>query len=220
MTQQEYTDYIAHGGKWGYTNGVPNGKKKAAKKYMNSVGKYMNSVGKYVKNSVGKEMGYIGDKITERRSFEGAMDVQSKNLEKDFRQIKGNPKHYRPNAYKEPVNTEIVTLDGKTYQVDVSNRSAKEAFKKYKQLQIASKKAAKGTFTSARRFGKNQDDIKKSPGVNQVYNTLAKNKETELELILRARAGQQHKARTDAIIKKAQEADKLRYPNKKNKKKR
>ena len=29
MTQQEYNDYIAHGGKWGYTNGVPNGKKKA-----------------------------------------------------------------------------------------------------------------------------------------------------------------------------------------------
>ena len=61
MTQQEYNDYIAHGGKWGYTNGVPNGKKKAAKKYMNSVdkyskngvGEYMNSVGNYFKNGVG-----------------------------------------------------------------------------------------------------------------------------------------------------------------------
>lgn len=29
MTQQEYNDYIAHGEKWGYTNGIPNGKKKA-----------------------------------------------------------------------------------------------------------------------------------------------------------------------------------------------
>ena len=207
MTQQEYNDYIAHGGKWGYTNGVPNGKKKAAKKYMNSVGKYVN---------------HIGDKVKERLSFGGAMEVQNKNLEKELHQIKGSSKSksYRPNAHKEPVNTEIVTLDGRTYKVDVSNRSAKNAFKKYKQLQVASKKAAKGTLTSARRFGKNQDDINKSPGVNQVYNTLAKNKETELELILRARAGQQHKARTDAIIKKAQEADKLRYPNKKNKKKR
>ena len=44
---------------------------------------------------------------------------------------------------------------------------------------------------------------------------MVRNGNTELELILRARAGQQHKARTDAIIKKAQEADKLRYPNKK-----
>ena len=200
MTQQEYNDYIAHGGKWGYTNGVPNGKKKAVKKYMNNV----------------------GDKVKERLSFGGAMEVQNKNLEKEFRRIKGSSKSksYRPNAYKEPVNTEIVTLDGRTYEVDVSNRSAKNAFKKYKQQQIAAKKATKGTLSAARRFGKNRDDIKKSPGVNQIYNTLAKNKETELELLLRATAGQQHKARTDAIIKKAQEADKLRYPNKKRKKKR
>ena len=61
MTQQEYNDYIAHGGKWGYTNGVPNGKRKAVKKYKNSVdkylkngvGEYMNSVGNYFKNGVG-----------------------------------------------------------------------------------------------------------------------------------------------------------------------
>jgi len=61
MTQQEYNDYIAHGGKWGYTNGVPNGKRKAVKKYKNSVdkylkngvGEYMNSVGNYYKNGVG-----------------------------------------------------------------------------------------------------------------------------------------------------------------------
>lgn len=139
MTTQEYNDYIAHGGKWGYTNGVPNGKKKAVKKYMNSVGKYFkNGVGKYMKNRID----YIDDKITERRSFEGAMDVQSKYLEKEFRRIKSNSKSksYRPNAYKEPVNTEIVTLDGKTYQVDVSNRSAKNALKKYKQTQNAAKK--------------------------------------------------------------------------------
>ena len=213
MTQQEYNDYIAHGGKWGYTNGVPNGKKKAAKKYMNSVGKY-------VKNGIGKEMGYIGDKITERRSFEGAMEVQNKNLEKDLRRIKGNPKHYRPNAYKEPVNTEIVTLDGKTYQVDVSNRSAKNASKKYKQTQNAAQKAEKGAFTAVKRFNKTMDDVKKTRGAEQMVNTITKNNETEQELLLRAIAGQQHKARTDAIIKKAQEADKLRYPNKKNKKKR
>ena len=52
MTQQEYNDYIAHGGKWGYTNGVPNGKKKAAKKYMNSVGKYVNRIGDKVKGKI------------------------------------------------------------------------------------------------------------------------------------------------------------------------
>ena len=199
MTTQEY---IAHGGKWGYTNGVPNGKKKAAKKYMNSVGKYVNR---------------IGDKVKERLSFGGAMEVQNKNLERELRRIKGSSKSksYRPNAYKEPVNTEIVTLDGRTYEVDVSNRSAKNAFKKYKQLQIATKKATKGTLAAARRFGKNRDDIKKSRGVEQVYKTLAKNKETELELLLRASAGQKHKARTNEIIKKAQAVDKLRYPNKK-----
>ena len=203
MTQQEYNDYIAHG-KWGFTNGIPNGKRKAAKKYMNSVGKYVNR---------------IGDKVKERLSFGGAMEVQNKNLERELHRIKGSSKSksYRPNAYKEPVNTEIVTIDGRTYEVDVSNRSAKNAFKKYKQQQIAAEKAGKGTLAAARRFGKNRDDIKKSPGVNQIYKTLAKNKETELELRLRASAGQQHKARTNAIIKKAQEVDKLRYPNKKKK---
>ena len=75
MTQQEYNDYLAHGGKWGYTNGVPNGKRKAVKKYMNRVDKYfkngvgehMNSVGKYFKygvgnyykNGVGKYLKYV-----------------------------------------------------------------------------------------------------------------------------------------------------------------
>ena len=222
MTQQEYNDYIAHGGKWGYTNGVPNGKKKAAKKYMDSVGKYMNGVRKNVKNGVRKEMDYIGDKITERRSFEGAMEVQSKNLEKEYRRIKGNSKSksYRPNAYKEPVNTEIVTLDGKTYQVDVSNRSAKNASKKYKQTQNAAQKAEKGAFTAVKRFNKTMDDVKKTRGAEQIVNTITKNNETEQELLLRAIAGRQHKARTNEIIKKAQAVDKLRYPNKKNKKKR
>ena len=222
MTQQEYNDYIAHGGKWGYTNGVPNGKKKAAKKYMDSVGKYMNGVRKNVKNGVRKEMDYIGDKITERRSFEGAMEVQSKNLEKEYRRIKGNSKYksYRPNAYKEPVNTEIVTLDGKTYQVDVSNRSAKNASKKYKQTQNAAQKAEKGAFTAVKRFNKTMDDVKKTRGAEQIVNTITKNNETEQELLLRAIAGRQHKARTNEIIKKAQAVDKLRYPNKKNKKKR
>ena len=222
MTQQEYNDYIAHGGKWGYTNGVPNGKKKAAKKYMNSMGKYMNSVGKdmkstgkYVKNSVGKEINYIGDKITERRSFVGAIEVQNKNLKKEFRRIKGNPKHYRPNAYKEPVNTEIVTLDGKTYQVDVSNRSAKNALKKYNQTQNAAKKVEKGAFTAVKRFNKTMDDVKKTRGAEQIVNTIAKNNETEQELLLRAIAGRQHKDRTDAIIKKAKAVDKLRFPKKK-----
>ena len=47
-------NYISHGGKWGYTNGVPNGKRKAVKKYKNSVGNYYkNGVGNYYKNGVG-----------------------------------------------------------------------------------------------------------------------------------------------------------------------
>ena len=77
-------NYIAHGGKWGYTNGVPNGKRKAVKKYKNSVDKYFkngvgeytnsvgnyfkngvgnyfkNGVGKYLKNGVGKDMNSVG----------------------------------------------------------------------------------------------------------------------------------------------------------------
>lgn len=63
ITYNDYwvNNYIAHGGKWGYTNGIPNGKRKAVKKYKNSVdkyfkngvGEYMNSVGNYYKNGVG-----------------------------------------------------------------------------------------------------------------------------------------------------------------------
>lgn len=75
-------------------------------------------------------------------------------------------------------------------------------------------------FTAVKRFNKTMDDIKKTRGAEKIYNTITKNSETEQELLLRAIAGKQHKARTDAIIKKAQEVDKLRYPNKKNKKKR
>lgn len=209
MTTQEYNDYIAHGGKWGYTNGVPNGKKKAAKKYMNNVGKDLNRVGEFV-----------GDAFKKRFSFNGALEVQNKNIKRALRKATSNPKSYRPNQKKEPVNTEIVELNGKLYEVKVSNRSAKNAEKKHKQLEKIAKKAANDVSDSARRFGKNREDIVNSKGSKKIIGTMSKYIQVDDELMLRKAAGRQHKARTDAIIKKAQEVDKLRYPNKKNKKKR
>ena len=70
-------------------------------------------------------------------------------------------------------------------------------------------------ITERRSFEGAMDDIKKTRGAEKIYKTITKNNETEQELLLRAIAGQKHKARTNAIIKKAQEVDKLRYPNKK-----
>ena len=119
MTQQVYNDYLAHGGKWGYTNGIPNGKRKAVKKYMNGVGKNMKRFGEAV-----------GDAFKERLSFNGALEVQNKNIKRALRKATSNPKSYRPNQKKEPVNTEVVELDGNLYEVKVSNRSAKAAEKK------------------------------------------------------------------------------------------
>ena len=202
MTTQEYNDYIAHGGKWGYTNGVPNGKRKAVKKYMNRVGEA------------------VGDTFKERLSFNGALEVQNKNVKRALRRATSKPKSYRPNQKKEPVNTEIIELNGQTYAVKVSNRSAKNAEKKYKQIREAGKKATRGTLAAARRFGKSGADVRNSGGYREILNTMNNYSPAETELLLRATAGRSHKARTDAIIKKAQEVDKLRYPNKKNKKKR
>ena len=204
MTTQEYNDYIAHGGKWGYTNGVPNGKRKAVKKYMNNVGKDLNRVGEFV-----------GDAFKKRFSFNGALEVQNKNIKRALRKATSNPKSYRPNQKKEPVNTEIVELNGKLYEVKVSNRSAKNAEKKHKQLEKIAEKAGKGTLAAARRFGKNREDIVNSKGSKKIIGTLSKYIQVDDELMLRKAAGQKHKARTNAIIKKAQEVDKLRYPNKK-----
>ena len=204
MTQQEYNDYIAHGGKWGYTNGVPNGKKKAAKKYMNNVGKYMNRVGES-----------IGDAFKERLSFNGALGVQNKNVNRSLHRITSNKKSYRPNQKKEPVNTEIVELNGELYEVKVSNRSAKNAEKKHKQLEKTTKKLVNDISSSARRFGKSREDITNSKGAKKLIGTLSKYTQVEDELMLRKAAGQQHKARTNEIIKKAQEVDKLRFPKKK-----
>ena len=209
MTQQEYNDYIAHGGKWGYTNGVPNGKKKAAKKYMNNVGKYINRVGES-----------IGDAFKERLSFNGALEVQNKNVKRALRRATSNPKRYRPNQKKEPVNTEVVELNGNLYEVKVSNRSAKAAEEKYKQIQKAAEKADRGVSIASKRFRKNQDEVINSYGAEKLRDTWKKYNPAEVELLLRANAGRKHKARTNEIIKKAQEVDKLRYPNKKNKKKR
>lgn len=200
MTQQEYNDYIAHG-KWGFTNGIPNGKRKAAKKYLNSIGEY------------------VGDAFKKRLSFDNAIEVQNKNVNRSMHRITSNKKSYRPNQKKEPVNTEIVELNGKLYEVKVSNRSAKNAEKKYKQLQKVVKKVPNDVFGAARRFGKNRDDISNSVSTKKLVDTLYKYSPAEDELVLRTNAGRQHKARTDAIIKKAQEVDKLRYPNKKKKKK-
>ena len=207
MTQQEYNDYIAHGGKWGYTNGVPNGKKKAVKKYMNNVGKYINRVGESV-----------GDAFKERLSFNGALEVQNKNVKRALRRATSNPKSYRPNQKKEPVNTEVVELNGNLYEVKVSNRSAKAAEKKYKQLQKAAKKADRGISVASKRFRKNRDEVVNSYGAEKIRDTVKKYTPAEVELLLRANAGRQNKARTNENIKKAQAVDKLRYPNKKKKK--
>ena len=62
MTTQEYNDYIAHGGKWGYTNGVPNGKRKAeglledANTLRKQAGKQLNRFGK----QAGKQLNRFG----------------------------------------------------------------------------------------------------------------------------------------------------------------
>lgn len=204
MTTQEYNDYIAHGGKWGYTNGVPNGKRKAVKKYMNSVGKYMNRFGESV-----------GDAFKERLSLNGALEVQNKNVKRALRRATSNPKSYRPNQKKEPVNTEVVEFNGNLYEVKVSNRSAKNAEKKYKQLQKAAKKAARGISIASKRFRKNRDEVANSYGAEKIQDTVKKYTPAEVELLLRANAGRSHKARTNEIIKKAKAVDKLRYPNKK-----
>ena len=203
MTQQEYNDYIAHG-KWGFTNGIPNGKRKAVKKYMNNLGKNMNRFGEYV-----------GDAFKKRLSFETALEVQNKNVNRALGRATSKPKSYRPNQKKEPVNTEIIELNGQTYAVKVSNRSAKNAEKKYKQLQTAAKKATRGTVDAARRFGKSREDVRNSKGYQKISNTMNKYSPAEIELLLRANAGRSHKIRTNEIIKKAKAVDKLRYPNKK-----
>ena len=60
MTQQEYNDYLAHGGKWGYTNGVPNGKRKAeglledANELRKQAGKQINKFGKVAGKQINK----------------------------------------------------------------------------------------------------------------------------------------------------------------------
>ena len=60
MTQQEYNDYLAHGGKWGYTNGVPNGKRKAeglledANELRKQAGKQINKFGKQAGKQINK----------------------------------------------------------------------------------------------------------------------------------------------------------------------
>ena len=204
MTQQEYNDYIAHGGKWGFTNGIPNGKRKAVKKYMNKLGKNMNHFGES-----------FGDAFKKRFSFETALDVQNKNVNRSLHQIASNKKSYRPNQKKEPVNTEIVELNGELYEVKVSNRSAKNAEKKHKQLEKTTKKLVTDISRSARRFGKSQEDIKNSKGAKKIIGTLSKYIQVEDELRLRKAAGQQHKAKTNEIINKAKAVDKLRYPKKK-----
>ena len=219
MTQQEYNDYIAHGGKWGYTNGVPNGKKKAAKKYMNSVGKDMNSVGKYLKNGVGKYMKNgvgkymnhvgetVGDSIKERRSFEGAMEREMAAAGK-----KASSK-LSPKVGKEVVNTEDTDRYGKIK----SSKSSQDAAKKYgktaqkvltayeKKIKEAAKKY-KNKEQSKKDFSRVGKDIEKKHG-----KTLDKYGD-------QMAAGKAQKAREKKIIAAAKRQDALRQQSSKSKK--
>jgi len=77
MTYDEYLkeNYIAHGGKWGFTNGVPNGKKKAeglldeANRIRKAAGKQANIVGKMA----GKQISKAGKAAGKQANIVGKM---------------------------------------------------------------------------------------------------------------------------------------------------
>ena len=157
MTTQEYNDYIAHGGKWGYTNGVPNGKRKAEGLLEDANG-LRKQAGKQI-NKFGKQAGRMIEKplLKSSKYRDLAYGIQSRVAEaKMKRQMEEAGKKAKsklsPKAGKEVVNK----VDTARYGKVKTSKSSQDAAEKYG-------KTALKVMTQKPKIIKNQLYAKSAP---------------------------------------------------------
>ena len=219
MTQQEYNDYIAHGGKWGYTNGVPNGKKKA-QGLLDQVNTIRKSAGKTITNA-GNQVVKGGKRVAYNVASEGNKQLMNYNSRKVLKEAKAGLK---VRTGKEVVNR----IDENTLDLDygIANKGTKTSKRTVKNARKSINKINK----IVDNYSKNQDKLSKlfdqsrSKTKKQAEKNLnkafmdKKNGKIISDLSSTSAAGGIQKKREKEIIAAAKRQDALRQQSSKSKK--
>ena len=219
MTQQEYNDYIAHGGKWGYTNGVPNGKKKA-QGLLDQVNTLRKKAGKTVVKA-GNQVVKGGKKVAYNVASEGNKQLMNYNSKKALKEAKAGSKVRTGKEVVNRLNEDTLDLDYGVARKGAltSKRTVKNAKKSIKKITKVAEKYSKNQDKLSKRFDQSRSKSKKQAeeNLNKVYLTK-KNRETILELAKTSSAGSIQKRKEKAAIATAKRQDALRQQSSKSKK--
>ena len=201
MTTQEYNDYIAHGGKWGYTNGVPNGKRKAE-----------GLLDQLVKG---------GKRVAYNVASEGNRQLMNYNSKKVLKEARAGSKVRTGKEVVNRLSENTLDLDyGVAYKgTKTSKRTLKNAKKSINKINKIAKKYSKNQDKLSKLFDQSRSKTKKQAEENlkKAYMT-EKNRKTILELTETATAGSAQERKEKAIIAAAKRQDALRQQSSKSKK--
>ena len=219
MTQQEYNDYIAHGGKWGYTNGVPNGKKKA-QGLLDQVNTLRKRAGKTIVKA-GNQVVKGGKKVAYNVASEGNKQLMNYNSKKALKEAKAGSKVRTGKEVVNRLNEDTLDLDYGVARkgTKTSKRTVKNAKKAFKKITKTAEKYSKNQDKLGKLFDQSRSKTKKQTeeNLNKVYLT-AKNRKTILDLSKTASAGSIQERKEKAIIAAAKRQDALRQQSSKSKK--
>ena len=219
MTQQEYNDYIAHGGKWGYTNGVPNGKKKA-QGLLDQVNTLRKRAGKTIVNA-GNQVVKGGKKVAYNVASEGNRQLMNYNSKKALKEAKAGSKVRTGKEVVNRLSEDTLDLDYGVARKGTltSERTVKNAKKSFNKMTKVAKNYSKNQDKLSKQFDQSRSKTKKQTeeNLNKVYLTK-KNRKTILELAKTASAGSIQERKAKAAIAAAKRQDALRQQSAKSKK--
>ena len=219
MTQQEYNDYIAHGGKWGYTNGVPNGKKKA-QGLLDQVNTLRKNAGKTVVKA-GNQVVKGGKKVAYNVASEGNKQLMNYNSKKALKEARAGSKVRTGKEVVNRLKEDTLDLDYGVAKKGTltSKRTVKNARKSINKITKTAEKYSKNQDKLGKLFDQSRSKTKKQAeeNLNKVYLTK-KNRETILDLAKTASAGSIQKNKEKAAIAAAKRQDALRQQSSKSKK--
>jgi len=226
MAYDEYwkQEYLSHG-KWGYTNGVPNGKKKAkglldeANNLRNEAGKQIKKVGKVAGkqiDKVGNNVGYGTQAEIAKAKMRIKLAIASSKAQKGIKvQVGKEPvnKRYTETAHIKKQKGAFDELSFDSRNTKTSKRSF-DAAKKYKnEADKIANEYSKSTAKAAKKYGKGKQAEKDK---NKLYTDLSKKYGKVLnDASHQLQAGEEQAKYEKKIIKAARAVDKLRYPKKK-----
>ena len=219
MTQQEYNDYIAHGGKWGYTNGVPNGKKKA-QGLLDQVNTLRKKAGKTVAKA-GNQVVKGGKKVAYNVASEGKRQLMNYNSKKALKEAKAGSKVRTGKEVVNRLKEDTLDLDYGVAKKGTltSKRTVKNARKSINKITKTAEKYSKNQDKLGKLFDQSRSKTKKQDeeNLNKAF-VNKKNKKTLLELAKTASAGSIQKNKEKAAIAAAKRQDALRQQSSKSKK--